>query len=180
MWHRWQTGPELDDWSDWESLGKPGGHRAGIPVFGMDGGGGLHLFTSAVGGAVWQKGQHRDFGWSGPWQALGQPVVEFADTATVLDAGGRLFLVATEFGSNRLWYAAQDEHDPNTWSPLSPLAAAPVASGDLATFTCPTLHLNSNGRTQLFVVLRATGKLYQLTSPATGELPTVGRTWPHP
>jgi hypothetical protein len=91
-----------------------------------------------------------------------------------------LFLVATELGSNRLWYAMQDEHDPNTWFPLSPLAAAPVAPGDLETLISPTLHLDSHGRTQLFVVLSATGKLYQLTSPATGELPTVGRTWPHP
>jgi hypothetical protein len=180
LWHRSQTGPEPDDWSNWEPLGEPGGHRARVPGFGMDAGGALHLFTPAAGGAVWHKGQHRDLSWSGPWEALAQPVVEFADTAVMLDSRGRLFLVATEFASNRLWYAAQDEHDPNTWSPLSPLAAVPVAPEDLATLTSPTLHLNSDGRTQLFVVIRATGKLYQLTAPAKGELPAVGRTWPHP
>jgi hypothetical protein len=106
LWHRAQTGPGPDDWSDWESLGKPGGHGAGIPVFGMDSGGDLHLFTPASVGAVWHKRQHRDLSWSGPWEALAQPVLGFGETAVTLDARGRLFLVATEFAGDRLWYAA--------------------------------------------------------------------------
>jgi len=180
LWHRAQTGPEPDDWSDWESLGEPGGHRARRPVLGQDSGGALHLFTPASVGAVWHKEQHRDLSWPRPWQALAQPVIEFAETAVMLDTGGRLFLVATEFASNRLWYAVQDNHHPNTWSPLSPLAAVPVTPEDLGTLISPTLHLNDDGRAQLFVLIGATGKPYQLTAPATGQLPTVGRTWPHP
>jgi hypothetical protein len=77
VWHRWQTGPGPDDWSDWEPLGQPGRHGAGIPVFGpeSDPGDGLRLFTSADVGAVWYKSQHHysDPSWSGPWKALGQP-----------------------------------------------------------------------------------------------------------
>jgi hypothetical protein len=64
---------------------------------------------------------------------------------------------------------------------LSPLANVVEASPeDVAALTAPTLHLNSDGRMQLFVVIRATGKLYQLTAPALGQLPTIGRTWSHP
>jgi hypothetical protein len=182
LWHRSQTGPGPDDWSDWEPLGEPGGHGAGIPVFGRDSSGGLHLFTPADVGAVWHKVQHHgsDPSWSGPWEPLAQPVLRFGETAVTADSRGRLFLVAIESASNRLWYAARDEHPPNTWSPLSPLAAVPEAPEDLAALITPTLHLDNDGRTQLFVVIRATGKLYQLTAPAKGQLPTVGRTWPHP
>jgi len=184
LWHRSQTGPGPDDWSGWEPLGEPGGHEAGIPVFGLQShpGVGLHLFTPAAVGAVWHKSQHHhsDPSWSGPWEALAQPVLAFGETAVTLDTTGNVFLVATEFTGNRLWYAAQVRNDLNTWSPLSPLAMVPEAPEDLAALITPTLHLNSDGRTQLFVVIRATGKLYQLTSPAKGELPTVGRTWPHP
>ena len=182
LWHRSQTGPAPDDWSDWKPLGKPGGHGAGIPVFRQDRGGGLRLFAPADVGAVWYKSErhHSDPSWSGPWKALGQPVLRFGEMAVTLDSDGRSFLVATEFASNRLWYAAQDGHDPNTWSPLSPLAAVPEAPEGLAALITPTLHLGHDGRTQLFVVIRATGKLYQLTAPAKGQLPTVGRTWPHP
>jgi hypothetical protein len=91
-----------------------------------------------------------------------------------------LFLVAIEFASNRLWYAAQSDVVSDTWSPLSPLAAVPEAPEGLTALITPTLHLDNDGRTQLFVVIRATGKLYQLAAPEKGELPTVGRTWPHP
>jgi len=33
---------------------------------------------------------------------------------------------------------------------------------------------------ELFVVMPSKGTLYQLSAPARGQLPSVGRSWPHP
>ena len=183
LWHRWQTDPGTDKWSDWESLGDPGGHRAGIPVFGQSGDGRLLLFTRAADGGVWHKEQHvaSDSGSWGPWEALAQPVFGFGNMAVKLSDRGLLFLVATEFAGNRLWYATQAAPDTNTWCPLSPLATVPEAApDDVAALIAPTLEINSDGRMELFVVVPAKGTLYQLSAPARGQLPSVGRSWPHP
>src|SRR5206468_4044920 len=117
----------------------------------------------------------------GPWEALAQPVFGFGDMAVRLNARGLLFLVATEFAGNRLWYATQVGVDPDAWCPLSPLAVVPeVAPGAVAALIAPTLGIDSDGRMELFVVMPATGKLYQLSAPARDQLPSVGRSWPHP
>jgi hypothetical protein len=189
LWHRWQTDPGTDKWSDWEPLGDPGGHRAGIPVFGQSGDGRLLLFTRAADGVVWHKGQHvaGDSSSWGSWEALARPVFGFGDIDVMLQAPlppsgfAPLFLVATEFAGNRLWYAKQAGLDPDAWCPLSPLAVVPeVAPGAVAALIAPTLGIDDDGRTELFVVVPATGKLYQLSAPAQGQLPSVGRSWAHP
>jgi hypothetical protein len=183
LWHRWQTGPGSDTWSDWKPLGNPGGHRASTPVFGQNGDGRLLLFTRAADGGVWRKAQHaaRDSTSWGPWEALAQPVFGFGDMAVRLSAWGLLFLVATESAGSRLWYATQAEVETNTWCRLSPLATVPdAAPDDVAALIAPTLGINTDGRLELFVVTRAKGKLYQLSAPALGQLPSVGRAWPHP
>jgi hypothetical protein len=78
-------------------------------------------------------------------------------------------------------YATQTDTTTDSWCPLSPLATVPEASPqDLAVLSDPTLAVDANGRMELFVVMRATGKLYQLSATAPGQLPSVGRTWPHP
>ena len=183
LWHRWQTGPGIDKWSDWKPLGDPGGHRAGIPVFGQNGDGRLLLFTRAADGGAWHTGQHlaRDSNSWGTWEALARPVFGFGDMAVRLSDRGLLFLVATEFAGDRLWYATQADVDLNTWCPLSPLAAVPEAAPDaVAALVAPTLGINTDGRMELFVVMPAKGTLYQLSAPARGQLPSVGRSWPHP
>jgi hypothetical protein len=152
-------------------------------VFGHSGDGSLLLFTRAADGGVWHKGQHvaSDSSSWGPWQALAQPVFGFGDMAVRLNDRGTLFLVATEFAGNRLWYATQAGTGPDTWCPLSPLATVPEAApDDVAALTAPVLGINTDGRMEMFVVMRAKGTLYQLSSPARGELPSVGRSWPHP
>jgi hypothetical protein len=179
--YRRQTDPGADKWSDWEPLGQPGGHHAGIPVFQI-GEARSQLFTRAADGAVWRKSQGviGDADSWGPWEALAQPVMRFGDIAVELDATGRLFLVATQFAGNLLWYASQAVAATNTWCPLSPLALVPGASQAPGALTSPALSVDTDGRMQLFVVMGAAGKLYQLSATAPGQLPSVGRTWPGP
>jgi hypothetical protein len=175
--------PGIDRWSDWKPLGDPGGHRAGIPVLGQNGDGRLLLFTRAADGGAWHTGQHlaRDSNSWGTWEALARPVFGFGDMAVRLSDRGRLFLVATEFAGDRLWYATQADVDLNTWCPLSPLAAVPEAAPDsVAALIAPTRGINTDGRMELFVVMPAKGTLYQLSAPARGQLPSAGRSWPHP
>jgi hypothetical protein len=101
--------------------------------------------------------------------------------ACALDARGLMLLAATQSAGNSLWYATQTDSSTDTWCPLSPLATVPEASPhDLAALSVPALALDANGRAEMFVVIRETGKLYQLSATTPGQPPSVGRTWPYP
>jgi hypothetical protein len=75
VWHRWQTAPN-GDWSDWSSLGHPGGPlvEAGPLVLARNGDGRLEVFTAASDGAMWHR-WHRvgGGGWVDDWSSLGGP-----------------------------------------------------------------------------------------------------------
>ena len=182
LWHRRQIGTATDSWSDWEPLGQPGGQPAGIPLLTADIGGCLQLFTRTEGGRVWHKGQQdaRDPDSWGPWQALIQPGYGFGDL-TAFAVGSQLLLVATSAAGNNLWYSMQSDSDSSTFCPLSPLAAVPTASPQLGgALADPALAVDFAGRTQLFVIVPATGDLYQFSSTMPDDLPTAGRIRPHP
>ena len=98
-----------------------------------------------------------------------------------MDATGRLILVATT-QSNLLWHTAQTSPDDMTWAPWAPLSTVPVPLADPSdpTLGDPTLRLNHDGRTELFVTTWE-GNLYQLRAVAAGDWGNpLGRLWPHP
>jgi hypothetical protein len=155
LWHRYQTAPMSEDWSDWKSLGKPGGrHQPGPPVVIDSVDGRLVLLTVAEDGAVWHRSQQtaRNLDSWTPWASLGRKENGFWEVGVAMDATGRLILVATT-QSNLLWHTAQSSPDDMTWVPWAPLSTVPVPLADPTdpTLRDPTLRLNHDGRTELFV-----------------------------
>ena len=184
VWHRYQTAPMSEDWSDWKSLGKPAGrHQPGPPVVIDSVDGRLVLLTVAEDGAVWHRSQqnaHDLDSWTS-WASLGRKENGFWEVGVTMDATGRLILVATT-QSNLLWHTAQTSPDDMTWAPWAPLSTVPVPLADPSdpTLGDPTLRLNHDGRTELFVTTWE-GNLYQLRAVAAGDWGNpLGRLWPHP
>ena len=186
LWHRRQNDPATaDDWSWWEPLTQPGGHSVpvGTPVLSVHATGLLELFTRTSDGAVWRTGrQNRDPVSWGPWDMLVRPGYSFGDlTAATDSASSRMLLVAPTSTGNHLWYAMQSGDDPSTWSPLSPLATVPEASGqDAGALAGALLVPDSNGRMQLFVVVPTTGNAYLFSADNPGQLPTYTQSFTHP
>jgi hypothetical protein len=134
VWHRWQTGPELDRWSDWESLGKPGGHPAEGPVALGQLADGRIMAVVTAGGRVWRAnspGQEPQAHWPA-WSKLGRP-----DGATAMAVAARdnavlrveLAALGQTAGSSlspigmegNLWHRAQTGPEPDDWSDWEPL-----------------------------------------------------------
>jgi hypothetical protein len=183
LWRRRQTVAGGDSWSGWELLGRPTGWPATMPVLIPDFSGRMELFTRAEDGMVWRKGQQNGYDPSswGPWQALDPPWLSFGDLAAGLTPSGTVLLVATSSVGDDLWYSIQSETEPDTFCPLTPLATVPTAApGQAGALAGPALVLGQDDRVQLFVVLPASGDLYQVSSAAPGDLPSVGHSWPEP
>ena len=113
---------------------------------------------------------------------LWRPGYSFGDlTAATDSASSRMLLVAPTSTGNHLWYAMQSGDDPGTWSPLSPLATVPEASGqDAGALAGALLVPDSSGRMQLFVVVPATGNAYLFSADDPGQLPTYTQSFTHP
>jgi hypothetical protein len=79
VWHAWQDAPD-GDWSDWESLGNPGGSIT-PPALAQNEDGRLELFAVSLlsGLAVWHRSQLRlgQNQWT-EWRSLGFPASQGA------------------------------------------------------------------------------------------------------
>jgi hypothetical protein len=184
IWHRYQTEPMSEDWSDWKPLGKPAGqHQPSSPVVITDSDGRLVLLTVASDGAVWHRSQQTaddPDAWA-PWASLGRKEDGFWEVAGAIDSTGRLVLVATT-QSNNLWHTAQTSLGEIAWKPWARLTTVPVPLADRTdpTLSDLTLRKNSDGRMELFVVTWQ-GRPYQLRAIAPGDWGNpLGRLWPHP
>jgi hypothetical protein len=149
VWHRWQTAPN-GDWSDWSSLGHPGGPllQAGPPVLARNGDGRLEVFTAASDGAVWHRWQRPGGGWS-DWSSLGgpgglPPALFPHDRPVVAQNGdGRLELFELGLGGV-LWHRWQ--RPGGGWSDWSSLGQP---DDKLAVFD-PVVGRNKDGRLEVF------------------------------
>jgi hypothetical protein len=119
------------------------------------------------GGTVWQASSSRqepEAYWPG-WSSLGRPGGARAlavDAATNSDSRVELAALGEAGGS-----ATSPTMEGNLWHRWQTEPGAVPRTGN-------------RRRRELFVVMRATGKLYELSAPALGQLPSVGRSWPHP
>jgi hypothetical protein len=175
MWHRWQlTGGGR--WSDWASLGRPGGQLGpgGVPVLAQNQDGRLELFTVGDDRAVWRRRQQPlGGGWSA-WESLGSKAGGFAEVGVGANADGRLELFATLHDGTDLWHRRQTAPN-NGWAPWASLGS--VATG---TIQAPALVANADGRLELFLRTPDTGGLYQLSQKTPNGGWTPGRGWPPP
>jgi hypothetical protein len=133
VWHRRQTAPNGPQWSDWESLGRPGGLTAtGTPVLAQNQDGRLEVFVTQHGDmeaptTIWHAFQRAQGDWSA-FVSLGRPGSETDDPIAVARAAdGRLLLFATEVspagGPKAVWHRRQDPAAPGGWAAWSSLGA---------------------------------------------------------
>jgi hypothetical protein len=184
LWHRWQTTPGQNTWSDWSPLGTPIDQQepGEQPVVGSSADGRLVLLTTDAEGAVWHRWQQTvsDSNSCAPWAALDRSANQFTEVTIGLDATGRLVLVAPSL-DNGLWHTAQTAPGARTWASWSSLGSLAPVSVEDPTLANPTLRLNADGRMELFLRIWKTGDLYQLSATAPGHWwPHVGRLWPQP
>jgi hypothetical protein len=155
VWHCWQNHPSKD-WSQWHSLGTPGGQpaRSGpAPVRNNDGR--LVVFAVAHDGTVrhcWQPGGYIGERWSN-WVSLGSQGSGLAELAVAANADGLLVLFATEpENGSDLWQREQAQQ--GGWSPwLSRASLLQPYSTDYGPIAGPTLVLMADH--QLLLLLRA-------------------------
>jgi hypothetical protein len=97
VWHRWQASLGPDDWSDWESLGKPGGQPAEGPVALTWLPDGQIMTVVTADGTVWQAnspGREPQAHWPA-WSSLGRPGGATAiAVAAAANSDGRVELAA--------------------------------------------------------------------------------------
>jgi hypothetical protein len=105
VWHCGQL--PAGGWSDWASLGVPGGGTPGPLTIAASADGRLELFTTAIQGAVWHCGQTQPSGdWSG-WESMDFPhEAELGGLAAAQNQDGRLELFAVGSGGT-LWHRWQ-------------------------------------------------------------------------
>jgi hypothetical protein len=154
VWHCWQNHPSKD-WSQWHSLGTPGGQpaRSGpAPV--RNNYDRLEVFAVAHDGTVrhcWQPARYSER-WS-DWVSLGSQGSGLAELAVAANADGRLVLFATEpENGSDLWQREQAQIDGwSPWLSRSPLLqTSHITDGPIAG---PTLALTADHR--LLLLLRA-------------------------
>jgi hypothetical protein len=158
VWHRRQTAPNGPQWSNWESLGRPGGLTAtGTPVLAQNQDGRLEVFVTQredvenAQTTIWHAFQRAQGDWSA-FVSLGRPGSETdGPVAVARAADGRLLLFATEVSPQgtpkAVWHRRQDPTAPGGWAAWSPLGAptedvhpgwpvpARSSNGDLVLFT---------------------------------------------
>jgi hypothetical protein len=150
VWHRWQTAPN-GDWSDWSSLGHPGGPlvEAGPLVLARNGDGRLEVFTAASDGAMWHR-WHRvgGGGWVDDWSSLGGPgglPPAYSQGPVVGQNGdGRLELFAVA-RSGMLWHRWQ-RVGGGGWADWSSLGQPNNQLG----VGMPVVGRNNDGRLEVF------------------------------
>jgi hypothetical protein len=158
VWHRRQTASNGPQWSDWESLGQPGGLTAtGTPVLAQNQDRRLEVFVTQredvenAQTTIWHAFQRAQGDWSA-FVSLGRPGSETdGPVAVARAADGRLLLFATEVtpqGTPKaVWHRRQDPTAPGGWAAWSSLSAptedvhpgwpvpARSSDGDLLLFT---------------------------------------------
>jgi hypothetical protein len=151
VWHRAQTALNGPGWSEWRSLGPPGGKEAaGTPVLAQNKVGSLEAFVVRKSDTtVWHASDHHETGWSG-WDSLDKPSsgvsLDPNAIAVASNADGRLELFVTD--SRAMWHLWQRQQGGwSHWAPLGtpepggvpikpgvPVVARP-GSGQLHLFT---------------------------------------------
>jgi hypothetical protein len=146
VWHAWQR--REGGWSDWESLGRPGGPETGAeyrPAVARNHDGRLELFTVARVGTVWHRWQGAEGGWSA-WSSLGRPIGEYVGgtPAAAQNKDGRLevFAMASDGAVWHRWQRAEG----GGWSAWSSLGG-----GLPAEVTNMAVTAQGDGRLVLFV-----------------------------
>jgi hypothetical protein len=154
VWHRSQTEPN-GGWSEWSSLGKPGGQPATTtPAVTLAPDSRVVAFVIA-GGAIWQASQEQPGvapHWLA-WSSLGRPSAGTPDAlAAATNADGHLELfvrVRSQPGAPgtlwHCWQTAPGSHSWTNWSPLI-LPEGQHASG------VPVVVQSADGRLELFTV----------------------------
>jgi hypothetical protein len=134
VWHRRQTAPNGPQWSDWESLGRPGGLTAtGTPVLAQNQDGRLEVFVTQhedvedAQTTIWHAFQRAQGDWSA-FVSLGRPGSQTEGPVAVARAvDGRLLLFATEVSPSgtrkAVWHRRQDPAAPGGWAAWSSLGA---------------------------------------------------------
>jgi hypothetical protein len=142
VWHRRQTGPEPDKWSDWESLGQPDGDPVQGPVATATLEDGQVMAVVVAAGAVWQTTatEDPDQQWSA-WSSLGHPdgaIVLAVSIATPSDSPCQLVALvewpdhgdATSPGARSvLWHRRRQAGVWSEWEPLIQPAGYSVPVG---------------------------------------------------
>jgi len=178
VWHIWQVAPNKD-WSQWKSLGKPGGHPAPLgSALAKNQDGRLEVFTVDLDGAVWHAWQvapNKD--WS-PWRPLGsQGRLGLAEIAVGRNADGCLVLFAVEQDSTTgLWQREQTSPN-NDWSPWLPREdqlplPLPDDFPDPGPLEKPAMIVNADRQLELFLGA-GNGMMYRLACLG----PTGGDQW---
>jgi hypothetical protein len=164
VWHIWQESGSPTGWSDWQTLGLPGGTSLAVPTVGRNADTRLEVF--AIGGnALWHNWQETGGNWFG-WASLGTPPgVAFLNTPRAgSNQDGHLEVFA--FGTNdAVWHIWQDASSPNGWSSWDSLGGEPGGAVDVVQ--------NADGRLEVFAESRLPAGPQQLwhrwqTSPNNG------------
>jgi hypothetical protein len=152
VWHRWQIQPN-GGWSEWSSLGKPGGQPATTtPAVTLAPDSRVVAFVIA-GGTIWQASQQQPGiapHWSA-WSSLGRPSGGTPNAlAAATNAEGYLELFA-RVGSQpgapgTLWHCRQTAPDSDHWTNWSPLT---IPEGQHASGV-PVVVQSADGRLELF------------------------------
>ena len=157
IWHATQTPVGGDiawfgKWSQWRSLGKPGGQLvSGIrPAVGVNTDGRLEV--AVVGTEVFHAWQRPDGDWS-DWRSLGTPPASgssIGGSTLASNQDGRLELF-TQADDGTLWHRWQAEPVPGPWREWGSLES-PGGHGFGILQTSPSLASNIDGRLELFVL----------------------------
>jgi hypothetical protein len=163
VWLRGQTEPGGPEWSDWRSLGRPGGDTPqpegiGRPVVATNQDGRLEVFVVRIDRpdvptphgpeSVWHAWQESDGNWSG-WHSLGRPGSGARSVIAVApNFAGRLELFVTESNGRAIWHRWQRPGAPDGWAPWASLGAPDNDSQP----TTPLLGRSADGDVLLFTV----------------------------
>jgi hypothetical protein len=151
--YRWQTDPN-NGWSEWDSLGSPGGDGLMRSlVLGQNKDGRLEVFALRQDATVWhawqRPGAQPEAGWT-EWRGFGQPgTALWGNLAVGANADGRLevFAPAAPTGGNpTMRHRWQRQGRWSDWHPLHPAGSSQVPVGS------PVLARNADGCLELFMV----------------------------
>ena len=179
VWHRWQTQPGINHWSEWEFMTQlDKSIRAGPFAMGLTDG---RLMAMVVAGSQvehamqWQAG---DENWPS-WSSLGHPSPgPLLGAATVPRAReiAELFVLAQSgpqgvgpiAAQADLWHLYQAS--PDEWSRWEPIGHPAHTAG------VPTVAVNSHGRLEVFTIDGGTGMAWHIRQASVGD-PHIWGSW---